>query len=191
MQLSNPRRRLPAWYEDLPLGLFYDESPHFFYLLRGLAGKDLAFRSVDVIRSKDGASTPSKITALLDAHGTPVQIDMNFQAPLSEWHVGVLGTKRAAFVDLFRDILVVVPNDGQHLGRDILRTSAAAGLSHLVGTVRSGILLATGRLAYGNDEVVSKFSLACQGHRNGLVGISPEDGVAVVEMQHQVINALR
>jgi len=31
-QWSNPRRRLPAWYEQLPFGLFYDESPHLLYM---------------------------------------------------------------------------------------------------------------------------------------------------------------
>ncbi len=29
-QISNDKRRLPKWGDDLPLGLFYDESPHFF-----------------------------------------------------------------------------------------------------------------------------------------------------------------
>src|SRR5690242_17558111 len=33
VQLSNPRRRLPTWYESLPAGLFYDESPHLLYLV--------------------------------------------------------------------------------------------------------------------------------------------------------------
>jgi scyllo-inositol 2-dehydrogenase (NADP+) len=191
VQLSNPRRRLPSWYEQLPLGLFYDESPHFFYLLRALTGTEPEFRSIDVVRSRQGSETPAKISAQLDADGIPVQVDMNFEAPLSEWHVGVLGTNMAAFVDVFRDILVTTPNDETHLGRDILRTSASAGWSHLVGTVKSGLLLATGRLSYGNDEVVRKFCLACQGERSALAGIAASDGAAVVGMQHRVIEASR
>jgi scyllo-inositol 2-dehydrogenase (NADP+) len=191
IQLSNPERRLPTWYEQLPLGLFYDESPHFFYLLRALAGIEPEFRSIDVVRSRDGTETPLKITALLDADGIPIQVDMNFQAPLSEWHIGVLGTRRAAFVDMFRDILLTVPNDRSHLGRDILRTSAIAGWAHLVGTVKSGALLVTGRLTYGNDEVVERFGLACQGEVNALAGISASDGIAVVTMQHRIIEASR
>ena len=142
-----------------------------------------------MLRSRDGAKTPVKITALLDAEGIPVQVDMNFDAPLSEWHIGLLGTKKAAFVDVFRDILVTVPNDGTHFGRDILRTSASAGWTHLAGTVTSGLLLMTGRLAYGNDEVVRKFCLACQGQSSALAGISAADGAAVVGMQHRVIQA--
>lgn len=191
IQLSNPRRRLPTWYEDLPLGLFYDESPHFFYLLRCLAGREPKFRSIEVRRDPNGANTPAGINALLDADGISVQVDMNFQAPLSEWHIGVLGTERAAFIDVFRDVLVVVPNDESHLGRNILRTTLNAGWSHLAGTVESGVLLAAGRLSYGNDEVVRRFCLACQGEHDALEGISASDGVAVVRMQHQVIEAAR
>jgi scyllo-inositol 2-dehydrogenase (NADP+) len=191
VQLSNPNRRLPTWYEQLPLGLFYDESPHFFYLLRALTGTELDFRSIDVLPSRNGAETPAKISALMDAGGLPVQVDMNFEAPLSEWHIGVLGTRKAAFVDVFRDILVVVPDDGTHLGRDILRTSASAGWSHLAGTVQSGLLMVAGRLAYGNDEVIRKFCLACQGEPGALAGISAADGAAVVRMQHRVIEAAR
>jgi scyllo-inositol 2-dehydrogenase (NADP+) len=118
-------------------------------------------------------------------------VDMNFQAPLSEWHIGVLGTERAAVIDIFRDVLVVVPNDGSHLGRNILRTTVSAGWSHLAGTVESGALLAAGRLSYGNDEVVRRFCLACQGEQGALDGISASDGLAVVRMQHQVLEAAR
>jgi scyllo-inositol 2-dehydrogenase (NADP+) len=114
---------------------------------------------------------------------------MNFEAPLSEWHIGVLATRRAAFVDVFRDILLTVPNDRSHRGRDILRTSAIAGWSHLVGSVKSGALLVAGRLTYGNDEVVERFCLACKGQRNGLAGISASDGAAVVTMQHKIIES--
>ena len=188
-QLSNPRRRLPAWYEDLPLGLFYDESPHFFYLLRLLAGGDLRFNSINVVPSPSGSHTPAKINALLDANGLPVQVDMNFASPLSEWHIAVLGEHRAAIIDVFRDILITVPNDGVHLGRDILRTTASATWGHLFGTLQSGIRLALGRLSYGNDEVIERFCAACNGRADALAGISASDGVAVVELQHRVIEA--
>jgi predicted dehydrogenase len=190
-QLSNPRRRLPTWYEPLPLGLFYDESPHLFYLLRHLTGCEPRFRSIDVVPARDGTATPVKITALLEAEGLPIQIDMNFRAPLSEWHVGVFGSKGAGFVDMFRDILVVVPNDGLHLGRDILRTSIIAGWSHMAGTVKSGVLLRSRRLDYGNGEVIRRFCLAGLGDRGALAGMSASDGVAVVSMQHQVIEAAK
>ena len=191
IQLSNPRRRLPVWYEQLPLGLFYDESPHFFYLLRLLAGHELQFRSIYVDPGQGGRATPKKITALLGAGNLAVQIDMHFEAPVSEWHIVLLGTKCAVGIDLFRDLLVIVPNDNSHLGRDILRTSAAAGFGHLMGTLKSGLGTVTGRLTYGNDEVMRRFCLACQGEVEAISGISASDGIAVVSMQHTVIAGVR
>jgi scyllo-inositol 2-dehydrogenase (NADP+) len=191
VQMSNPLRRLPTWYEELPLGLFYDESPHFFYLLRALASAQPEFRSIDVVPGHQGTNTPAKITALMDGKGIPIQVDMNFQAPLSEWHIALLGTQRAAFVDVFRDILIVVPNDREHLGRDILRTSLVAGWGHLLGTLNSGVRVVAGRLDYGNDEVIRRFCMACRGRSDALQGISAADGLAVVAMQHRVIDASR
>ena len=44
-QLSNPKRALPDWYDELPLGLFYDESPHLIYLARRLPAGASSSRS--------------------------------------------------------------------------------------------------------------------------------------------------
>ncbi len=60
-QFSNDTRRLPLWSEDLPLGLFYDESPHVFYLLRRFAGDDVAINSVYCV-------PPTNVTKIYTAH---------------------------------------------------------------------------------------------------------------------------
>jgi scyllo-inositol 2-dehydrogenase (NADP+) len=191
VQLSNPKRRLPVWYDQLPLGLFYDESPHFFYLLRALTPSDPVFESITVVPGPPGINTPAKVSAQLRSREVAIQVDMNFQAPLSEWHIGLFGAEQAAFIDVFRDILIVVPNDRKHLGRDILRTSLVTGWGHLVGTIRSGVRVSSGHLDYGNNEVMRRFCKACQGYEDELSGISSLDGLAVVEMQHRVIDASR
>jgi hypothetical protein len=87
---------------------------------------------------------------------------------------------------VFRDILVVLPSDGAHGARDILRTSAAAIRGHLGGTFASGVRLFSGRLPYGNDEVIRRF---VQAVRTGASpdGISAGDGRRVVELQHAVL----
>jgi len=186
-QLSNPRRRLPQWYESLPLGLFYDESPHFMYLLRALLPGEPSLRSAQIVRSTEGRATPARVSALFEAGGVPAQVDMNFEAPVSEWQVAVIGSERMAVVDIFRDILVVVRNDGAHTGRDILRTSFDSVRGHLWGTLTSGLLLAGGRLAYGNDEVMRRFAEACR-NRTEPAAISGSDGLRVVEMQHAILD---
>ena len=161
LQLSNPRRRLPDWYEELPLGLFYDESPHFFYLMRRFLGGGIAVGDTTVVH-RHGRHTPVSVGAQLTGGAVPGRIDMHFEAPVSEWHLMVVGSRRLAIIDIFRDILVTLPNDGEHSAREILRTSAEAGVRHVVGAVTSGVLHASGRLAYGNDEVMRRFVTSCR-----------------------------
>ena len=189
-QLSNPRRRLPEWYETLPLGLFYDESPHFFYLVRALLNGDPEIEVVHVVAGEPGRSTPAAITLLMRAGSMPAQISMNFVAPVSEWHLTVIGSRALAVLDVFRDVLVVTRNDREHLGRHILRTTSDVITSHLGGVARSGALNVLGKLAYGNDVVIARFLEACR-TRVPPKDISAADGLEVVRLQHEVIDRAR
>ena len=186
-QLSNPQRRLPEWYESLPLGLFFDESPHFFYLVRSVVGTEPELELAHLVPSRTGGHTPAAITLVMRAGEVPVQISMNFEAPVSEWLLTVLGSRGLAVVDVFRDVLVLVPNDREHLARHILTTTASAVGSHLIGVAGSGIRLALGRLAYGNDIVMERFAEACR-TRIAPKGISARDGVEVVRLQRAVLD---
>jgi scyllo-inositol 2-dehydrogenase (NADP+) len=187
-QLSNPRRRLPAWYDELPLGLFYDESPHLLYLVRAVLGAEPELKTAFVAPSRHGKRTPAHVSAEFDAGGVPVHLALSFEAPVSEWHLAVLGSRRLAVVDVFRDILVTTANDGRHGPLDILRTSFEAGLGHYRGVLSSGALHALGRLSYGNDEVMRRFVSACLDGREP-DGISGADGRQVVALQHAVMEA--
>jgi predicted dehydrogenase len=185
VQLSNPKRRLPSWYEQLPMGLFYDEAPHLLYLVRSLLPSEPRIVRADILPSTEGRETPSLVELRFDTR-IPVTISMRFEAPLSEWHLAAMGSRRMAVADIFRDVLVVVPNDGGHTATDIMRTTASAFLSHLSGVASSGVLMLAGRLSYGNDEVIRRFVEAC---RTGQppAGISAIDGLRIVELQHQVL----
>src|SRR5262249_38380009 len=149
-QLSNPRRRLPSWYEELPLGLFYDESPHIFYVVRSLSPMEPVPVRAAVLPSRDSRATPHQIDLAMLAGDVPIKILMDFEAPLSEWHVAVMGSRCMAVADLFRDVLVIVGNDGMHRGREILGTTWSALRMHVGGVATSGALLVSRRLSYGN-----------------------------------------
>ncbi|MDQ6877248.1 MAG: Gfo/Idh/MocA family oxidoreductase [Candidatus Dormibacteraeota bacterium] len=186
-QLSNPRRRLPEWYESLPLGLFFDESPHFFYLVRSILEAEPELELAHLVPGRAGKRTPAAITLLMRAGEIPVQISMNFEAPVSEWHLTVIGSRGLAVIDVFRDVLVLVRNDREHLARHIVTTTAGAVGSHLMGVGRSGVRLALGRLAYGNDIVMARFAEACR-TRIAPSGISARDGLEVVRLQRAVLD---
>jgi len=183
-QWSNPRRRLPTWYEQLPFGLFYDESPHLLYMLEALAGGEIQRLSSTVLR-KTGQNTPVSVSATYRRGAFPIRLNMNFTAALSEWHIAVQGTEGVGIVDLFRDILVALPNDGAHRAREILASSAAAIGTHLWGFLQSGALLARGSLFYGAEVVWEKFVGQIEGAP--APEISVERGARVVVLQHELM----
>jgi predicted dehydrogenase len=189
MQLSNPRRRLPAWYDELPLGLFYDESPHLLYLVRHFVSGVPALEHATVVpsSSRPGANTPAQLTAQYGGR-TPVTLTMNFEAPVSEWHVIVFGEEALAAIDVFRDIAAFVPNDGVHGTYPVLRTSLRGTAGHWLGYVRSGPRHLRGTLRYGNDEVFRRFGDAVE---SGIApaGISAGDALAVLRAQHELLAA--
>ncbi len=187
IQLSNVRRRLPSWYEQLPQGLFYDESPHFFYLLRSFLGPALHVSSASAIDPPRGRSTPLSLSVTVAGGAAPGKIDMNFDSPISEWQFLVYGERRLAMVDIFRDVSVVFDNDGEHSARQIMKTSFDGMRGHIRGVAASGALLVRDRLAYGNDEVLRRFLASCVSG-SPPSGISSRDGAAVVELQHAVLD---
>ncbi len=189
-QLSNPRRRLPAWYEKLPLGLFYDESPHMFYLTRRLAQGPLELVNCIMHPSSFGQNTPSAIAiqyrARLGQLRIPIFINMHFEAPISEWHVCVLAEEFAGDIDVFRDIYIRLPNDGAHTAKTVMRTSLAASWQHWWQTAKSGSQHLLGILRYGNDEVFDRFARCCL-HGEELQDIGPSNAVEILGMQHDVL----
>jgi scyllo-inositol 2-dehydrogenase (NADP+) len=188
VQMSNPRRRLPAWYNDLPLGLFYDESPHLMYLVRHFAGGNLKMDAAHVIPSQGGEATPYGVSMAYQGPAFPVRISMLFSSPLSEWHLLVMGSRKIAIADIFRDILVVAENDGAHTARQILNTSLSAFSSHFLGILSSGLRMVTGRLDYGTGWVYDRFIKAIQEDITP-VDIHARDGRDIVQMQHAVLES--
>ena len=169
---------------ELPLGLFYDESPHLFYLLRALAGTPLTFLRAEIHPSTSGMHTPAWISAHYTAgtRAIPVKLNMAFEAPLSEWHVVVAGERFLGDVDVFRDIYIRVPNDGAHTAWPVLRTSLSATWSHWWQHLLSGPGHLAGTLSYGNAEVFRRFADAV--HRAANPDIGPNDA-SQLRMQHE------
>jgi scyllo-inositol 2-dehydrogenase (NADP+) len=189
VQFGNPARRLPAWCEQLPLGLFYDESPHLLYLLQSVAGA-LTLKRALVSRGEDKEGTPARVEAWFGADSAdyPIRLACNFASPVSEWYLMVFGSRRLAIVDIFRDIYISLPNDGSHDTRHVLRTSVQAVWQHFAQHVTSGIPHLTGRLNYGNDELFSRFAKGVRGDSSALEPINADKAQAVLKLQHDIIN---
>ena len=189
IQLGNPSRRLPSWYEDLPLGLFYDESPHLLYLLGSVAGPLELEKSV-VANSRLGATTPAQVDVWFSAEGAdyPITMSCNFESSLSEWHLAVHGEKAVGIIDVFRDIYLRLPNDGAHTTRDVITSSLTATAQHWWQHVASGIPHLTGKLRYGNDQVFARFAAGIRGDRETSSPVSAQAALRTLGLQHAIID---
>ena len=188
VQFSGSLRRLPIWAEDLPLGLFYDESPHAFYLLRKFGGEELTINNVFCVPSASNKNTPRTIDISIDANGIPSTIYCNFESPISEWDFIVFGTKYIAIIDMFRDIIITLPNDGQHLMNEVFASSFLSTVQHWLGFIHSGYNYIRNRLHYGIDITQARFHTAITtGDTNILENMAGSDGLAVNKAQHAVI----
>ena len=189
LQLGNPSRRLPEWYEELPLGLFYDESPHLLYLLGSIAGPLRLAKAVSV-EGGNGRSTPDQIDAWFTAEGAdfPITLSCNFESSLSEWYLLVHGDMSVGIVDIFRDIYLRLPNDGSHATKDVIRTSILATSQHWWQHLASGLPHLLGKLRYGNEEVFERFASAIAGDAGRLQPIGAEAALHTLTLQHDIID---
>jgi hypothetical protein len=147
-----------------------------------------------VFPSTTGKVTPAIIQVQYES-GTgpsriPVTLSLHFESPISEWHVTVLGEKALGDVDVFRDVYVRLPNDGEHDTMSVLRTSLAATWGHWSQHFSRGPLHLAGKLLYGNDEVFSRF------HASATTGaplrdVSGDDALAILKMQHEILDRRR
>ncbi|MBF0216190.1 MAG: Gfo/Idh/MocA family oxidoreductase [Candidatus Omnitrophica bacterium] len=190
VQFCNPERRAPDWCNTLPLGLFYDESPHFFYLISRLAPGELTFVGADVYPSTMGRPTPALINVRFKCsrggENIPVTMNMNFESPISEWHVMVAGENYLGDIDVFRDIYVRLPNDGEHLTHKVFRTTLLATWQHLSQHLTMGIGHLAGKLRYGNEKIFGYFARAILDNTE-VQYIGPEEALKVLRLMHEVL----
>ncbi len=163
VQFTNHDRRLPEWYNDLPMGLFYDEAAHFVYLLERHAGGLVIDNSYAVYDQDKSVSTPRTLTVNATAGDIPVTMMLDFHSPVCEWYYIVNFKKKILIYDFFKDILVELPTDNEHLAGDVLKNSVRYTWQYWSRFVTNGLRMFTGGLLYGHDVVLRSFVGAVQG----------------------------
>jgi scyllo-inositol 2-dehydrogenase (NADP+) len=185
MQMSSPKRRLPTWFRELPGGLLFDEAPHMLYTLQHYLGQ---LELDDVRTSGRSQPDPSIVEVRLRGERGTGQVTMLLEAPISEWHIAVVGESGVVDLDLFRDITVGIRNDGSHRARDILTTSATALWGHAAGFTTSGARFVSRRQFWGHDELIRRFARAVEA--GGRSPVDPELSVGVVKLMDQILGEL-
>lgn len=161
VQFTNRDRRLPEWYNELPLGLFYDEAAHFIYLPQRHAGK-LKINNAYAVYDKKKQATPITLNVDATAGDIPVHMMLNFNTPICEWYYMVSFEKVIFIYDFFKDILIKINTDNEHLSKDILRNSLSYTFQYWWGFIKNGFKMISGNLWYGHDVVISHFIEAVQ-----------------------------
>lgn len=157
VQLTNRDRRLPTWYNELPLGLFYDEAAHFIYLLLRHGG-EFDIKNASAICNDDKSdATPRLLSVNLNAGKTPVHMYLNFDSPVCEWYYVVSFKKRIIYYDLFKDIVIDLPTDGEHYAKEVLKNDLLRNHQYWWGFIKNGFKRLSGNLLYGHDVVLKEF----------------------------------
>ena len=186
IQLTNRDRRLPTWYKELPMGLFYDEAAHFIYLLMRHGG-DLEIKNSHALygnNKKD--NTPSVLSVDLYAGKVPVHMYLNFNSPVCEWYYCICFKKRIIYYDLFKDIVIDLPTDGEHYAKEVLRNDLSRGHQYRLGFIKNGFKRISGNLLYGHETVLAEFIRAVETRKSN-PHLSAETGLKIVEKMHEIV----
>lgn len=187
-QTSSPRRHLPAWYPDLPGGLFYDESPHLLYLMEEFLG-ELHLDTVSARYDPDERQSLRMINASLKNDGGKMgALTMLFDAPLSEWYLTVVGSEQLVVVDIFRDIAIALDKEDGHDPSDVLGVSLSAMAQETTGIIISGVKSVRGTLHFGMDEIVSRYLDSLDGSDEPAV--TGQEGVSIVRLMHEILKGV-
>ena len=185
LQLSSSRRRLPAWFEKLPGGLFFDEAPHILYLMRHYLG-DLHVEQAWRTGNGNGSNYETeRLEARLQGARGVGTLNMWFGAPFSEWLFILFCSRAVLVLDLFRDIFIYLPPEKAHNATDILRSSALGSLHLWRGIISSGIRQSLGQLFYGHDMLIHRFLNAAV--NGGEPPVSARDGWEVISLMEEIL----
>ncbi|RAP44621.1 MAG: hypothetical protein BZ135_07870 [Methanosphaera sp. rholeuAM6] len=160
IQYTNRNRRLPTWYNELPLGLFYDEAAHFIYLLKRHGGEIKIEDSHAIYNEDEADSTPRILSVDALAGEVPVHMFLNFNSPVCEWNYIICFENRIIDYDLFKDIVVDIPTDKEHYAKEVLKNDVSQTCQYWGQFIKNGFKMFTGNLLYGHEDILEKFITA-------------------------------
>ena len=186
VQFTNRDRRLPTWYNDLPMGLFYDEAAHFIYLLLRHGGK-LKIENVHALYSKDPKdNTPTILSVNLYSGKVPTHMYLDFNSPVCEWYYCLCFKKRIIYYDLFKDIMMDLPTDGEHYAKEVLTNDIKRHRQYRNTFIGNGFKRVFGNLLYGHDVVLGDFINAVKTRKSNPY-ITGEMGLEVVKAMNEIV----
>lgn len=188
VQWSSWNRDLPPWHPTLKGGLFFDEIPHFLYLMEALLGPLEVANTWARAGGPDGTRSEWRVDAALKGSHGYGSLTAWFGAPQSEWYLAVGGTKGTVVMDLFRDIAVVLPHEVQRDYRYILEVPTRATAQRWQRILQwVGKRVFKGRHLYGHEPLVSAWITSVV--EDSPVPVAPEEGARVLALMEAIFDA--
>ncbi|WP_296062154.1 Gfo/Idh/MocA family oxidoreductase [uncultured Amphritea sp.] len=186
-QWSSWKRRLPTWYDELPGGLFYDEGPHLLYMIEYFIGR-MEVSNADYHESNAGDNRSVNINAFYKGEKANCTLNMWFGAPHSEWFIAIGFEEGCAIIDLFRDILVVLPKEEERNYKFILEVPFKATIQQWSQIVKwIATRYSKGRHLYGHQTIIDQFVDAI------IHGSEPDinyrDGYRIIGLMHDTLKS--
>jgi len=187
-------RHSQEWFDNLPGGLFWDESPHMLYLTEAFLGEmNLDSASVS---PREGAKQQYKTVRarFAGATGGEGNVLMAFDSPVTEWWFIVVCEQTVFFVDVFRDLVMRFNEETDHSALRVLHV-LTSGVSQLaVGGVVSGLRLLRDRFVDGYRIPDSGFSVQVGGvlsaiERDDEPPVTARDGAAILSNMVEITRA--
>ncbi|MBS7621477.1 Gfo/Idh/MocA family oxidoreductase, partial [Candidatus Bathyarchaeota archaeon] len=187
LQMSNLKRRLPKWYPLLPGGLFFDESPHIIYSILEFLGGNASVSWSRVERWENNPQPLSRVEAFLEAkaENSTAYIYSAFNSPRDEWIMAIMGTKRVAIIDFFRDTIIELKEGGRHTPFEVLMNSLNFLWQMTKETANSSFRFLAKSLYFGHDELIRKFIDAVE--KNTEPPVPAKDGKLILKIIEQIL----
>jgi len=185
VQWSSWNRDLPQWHPTLKGGLFFDEIPHFLYLMEALLGPLEVANTWARTGGPDGNREEWRVDATLKGTLGYGSLTAWFGAPQSEWYLAVGGTNGTVVMDLFRDIAVVLPHEERRDYRYILEVPTRATAQRWQRILQwIGKRVFKGRHLYGHEPLIAQWITSVV--EGTPVPVSPEEGARVLALMESL-----
>lgn len=184
-QWSSWQRELPSWYKDIPGGLFFDEGPHLVYLMQEFMGTcDLKNVSYTEKNVKDNPYQHYEID--LKGENCLGHITALYGTSSSEWFVVVVCKNMTIVLDIFRDICIKLPKEGErtpmYLMSSIIKAEKQVWAQFMDWIIYR---FTKGSHLFGLDNLVNKFY-------DSIIyktppPTTPEDGLKTILLLNEIV----
>lgn len=182
------------WFDKLPGGLFWDESPHMIYLTHDFIG-DMSLQKAESTPREGEKQTHKTVRAKFEGENNAAEgnVVMLFDSPITEWWFVIIGSDGIVFVDIFRDTVMKFDREGEHSPDRVLYVLLSGISQMLYGSFQTGLSYLRERLQSGYTIPEAGFSVQVEKTLQAIEeGTEPpvtaQEGRQIVEWMENIVS---